>query len=614
IGALFLVLFLAATSIQGNVNSGKSLSITQDELFNMRKVWEVHLQFADSNFQAMWPYGGRYGLSPEDSGFLDFSAILAPLFIQMGDKNSDHSLDRKEFNKLYNNWFATWDTLGKDSLTRSMIDIGYNAMNDAFDLRSRGYLRNGVAGLLGIYAPSVLGDVSIANETFADVVIRYKGNGTLFNVNNRKKSIKIDLNDLNPSLDLAGVTKINMHNLITDAGYMNDALAYEMFREGGVPGPQTSYAKVYISTDSLYDEEYFGLYLLVENVDNNFAFNRFGSKKGVLFKPVTPHLFEYLGDDWKNYIRTFDPKTPIFNREANRIIEICKFVSQASDEEFESQFTRYFNLDNLARYMAINTIICDLDGILGPGQNMYLYLHPKTFQLHFIPWDHDHSFGQMRGTQEERERLDIDEPWMFSNPFLERVYKLETFKEKYHQYLYEFNNTLFTPDRILTRIAELAEVIRPAIQEESEEHLKNFDLTVGWGLNEKNTDKYDTVLNKEGAKPLRLFVEKRYQSVNQQLAGEEEGLAASGGVLPKGMMGNILITSLDDNKDTYVTYEEFNAFFDNLFKGYAGEDSIMQYAEIRKAINLKISPAGIHRPETHIAVPEPRDKIYLSKN
>jgi len=44
--------------------------------------------------------------------------------------------------------------------------------------------------------------------------------------------------------------------------------------------------------------------------------------------------------------------------------------------------------------MAVMVYLSDLDGILGPGQNLYLHLHPKTQQFQFIPWDQDHSWGQ----------------------------------------------------------------------------------------------------------------------------------------------------------------------------------------------------------------------------
>ena len=55
-------------------------------------------------------------------------------------------------------------------------------------------------------------------------------------------------------------------------------------------------------------------------------------------------------------------------------------MSSSSDAEFASKVAEYLDIDNFARYMAITAWLSDLDGILGPGQNYYLFLHPKTQQ------------------------------------------------------------------------------------------------------------------------------------------------------------------------------------------------------------------------------------------
>ncbi|GEM_PF-139095 len=46
--------------------------------------------------------------------------------------------------------------------------------------------------------------------------------------------------------------------------------------------------------------------------------------------------------------------------------------------DFAAKLGDYLDIENFARYMALTAWLTDLDGILGPGQNFYLYLHPKT--------------------------------------------------------------------------------------------------------------------------------------------------------------------------------------------------------------------------------------------
>src|SRR5205085_11493862 len=124
-----------------------------------------------------------------------------------------------------------------------------------------------------------------------------------------KRSLKVDLNHFVKAQKLAGVSKLNFHNNVTDASWMNEVLSHRLFREAGVPAPRTAYARVYVTVPGKYNHEFFGLYSMVEDVDHTFMEERLGAKHGAIFKPVTPSPFVDLGDDWKNYKQIYDPKT-----------------------------------------------------------------------------------------------------------------------------------------------------------------------------------------------------------------------------------------------------------------------------------------------------------------
>src|SRR5258708_32393833 len=118
-----------------------------------------------------------------------------------------------------------------------------------------------------------------------------------------------------------------------------------------------------------------------------------------------------------------------------------------------------------------------MEKILRVSELYYMYLHLKTARLESLPWDPDHSFGQfgLVGSQEQRENLSIHRPWRGENQFLERVFKVEAFQKLYLARLDEFNKTIFKPERFYQQVDEIAAVIRPAVQEESEEKLARFD-------------------------------------------------------------------------------------------------------------------------------------------
>jgi spore coat protein H len=389
--------------------------------------------------------------------------------------------------------------------------------------------RNGIAAAFGITFDYVRADIEIGTNQFKDVGVRYKGNGTfLSSREGLKRSLKLDLNQFVKGQKLAGMSQLNLHNSVRDPSGMNEAIAYRLFRDAGVPAPRTAYAKVYVTVPGIHDRRYFGLYNLVEDVGSAFAKEQFATKDGAPFKPVTPNLFSDLGDDWKNYNQTYDPKNELSEEQERRVIEVCKFASSAPDSHFAAKIGDYVDLENLARYMAITTWLTDLDGILGPGQNYYLYLHPRTQKFLIIPWDQDQTFGQFpRGTEEQRENLSIHKPWTSENRFLERLYKCESFKKAYVATLTDLNKILLEPQRIHRQVDELAAVLRPPIQEESPERLSEFDkaaagqtLTIVMGPGFQGST---------AVTPIKQFAKARAKSVAAQLEGETDGKAINPG-------------------------------------------------------------------------------------
>ena len=390
--------------------------------------------------------------------------------------------------------------------------------------------RNGILSAFGTTLNYVHAALEFGTNKFPDVGVRYKGNGTFMTAQNGiKRSLKIDLNQFTKGQKLAGMSQLNLHNSIRDPSFMNEAVAYRLFRDGGVPAPRTAYARVLVTVPGKFDRKYFGPYDLVEDVSPTFLKERFDTAKGALLKPVTPSLFSYLGDDWKTYNQTYDPKSEISTEDKQRVLAFAKLVTQAEDAEFAAKLPDYVDLDNLARYLALTTWLCDLDGILGVGQNYYLWLRPDTRKFVFIPWDQDQTFGQFpRGTtQEQRENLSIQRPWSGDNRFLDRVFKTEAFKKLYLARLREFNDSICKPDRLARQVDELAAVVRGPVKEESAERLAELDRAAA---GERITTYIGPMfMGGQLVKPIKSFAQARAQSVSDQLDGKSQGEVLNGG-------------------------------------------------------------------------------------
>jgi spore coat protein CotH len=474
-------------------------------------------------------------------------------------------------------------------------------------------------------------DLDFEGQLLRDVAVRYKGNGTFMESRNSlKRSLKIDLNKYVKGQKIAGVTKLNLHNNVTDASWMNEVLSHRLFRDAGVPAPRTAYARVYVTVPGQYDKKYFGLYSIVEDVDRHFAEERFGSKDGMIYKPVTRDLFGYLGEDWSKYNQMYDPKGEPSGAEKQRVISFSQLVTSSSDSEFSARIAEYLDLEEFARFMSVTVWLSTLDSILMMGQNFYVYLHPQTHKFEFVPWDLDHSFGQfpMGSTQEEREKLSIQRPWRGANRFLERVFKTDAFKKLYLATMAEFSKSIFVPERFSQQVDEIAAAIRPAVREESETKLARFskvvagesvgrsgpddghDRMMGPGGQGEDEPRFGGGAFRQPAKPIKSFVTARAQSVTAQLAGNaDDAVATQTGFGPPGpkserggpggprgfgpglFVARAMMEKFDTNNDGKLTRDEFVAGFAKWFADWNTDQSgALSDEQLRAGINRDLAP------------------------
>lgn len=478
--------------------------------------------------------------------------------MQALDSDRDSKVSKKEFDDAFQRWSKEWDQGGVGELGAEALREGMNKTlgggmpgggGGGFVPRLQGAegKRNGLSAAAGIDFEYVRADLEFAGARVTDVAVRYKGNGTyMMSRGSEKKSLKLDLNEFVKGQKVAGVSKINFHNNVTDASWMNEPLSYALYRDAGVPAPRTSYARVNTTVSGVHTNRYLGLYSIVENLDDDWAESRFGTRKGAIFKPVTPALFSDLGNDWARYQQTYDPKGEPAAKQKQRVIDFAKLVSHAEESEFARRLPEFIDVDEFSRFMAVTVWLSTLDSILAIGQNYVVYLHPKTDRFQFVPWDLDHSFGNfmLQGTQEEREQLSISEPWVGQNRFLERVMQVAVVREAYLSRMKEFQGTIFQAARIQKQVDELAGLLKGAVREEGEK-LSRFEKVVagepvgmagfgGGGGGRGPGGPGDMPGFGQPVKPIKAFVRVRHQSVADQLAGKSPGKRIGAGAGPFG--------------------------------------------------------------------------------
>lgn len=569
------------------LNAAAAVPKISAELFAPTNVWTLHLRFAPDQWQAMEPKrpegGGGFGFGRPGGG-------------------------------AGNN--------GRESM-----------------LQGAPGKRNGLSSAMGgMEFEYVHADLDFGGVTFTNVGVRYKGNGTYMESQGGvKRPLKVDLNKFVKGQKLAGVTTLDLQNNTTDAGMLNDTLAYRFFRDAGVPAPRTAYAKVYVDVPGVHTNAYFGLYTMPENVDTHFAKDRFATKEGLILKPVTSRPFVDLGDDWAKYAGPYDPKTKPTAAQKQRVIEFAQFVSHAEDAEFARRLGDFVDLEEFARFLAVTVWLANFDSILDMGQNYYVHLDPHSNKFTFIPWDLDHSFGTfgMKGTQEQREQLSVEHPWTGANRLLERIFAVGDFHTRYRGELARINTTLGLPERLRAQVEEVAAAIRPAVTEEGPEKARRFEQSVAGemaangapdrglrspsgggeagrsGASQPNAEPP----RRRGfggfgapSKPVKAFVSVRNASVADQLAGRSKGreiqdqMFGGGGPGGDGFgPGNILaepmLQQADTDKNGRVSAAEFHALGEKWFAAWdTDQEGEVRQAQISKGLNTLVAPPGGEGP------------------
>jgi len=142
------------------------------------------------------------------------------------------------------------------------------------------------------------------------------------------------------------------------------------------------------------NNEYFGLYLIVEEIDEVFLARVFGESSGYLFeyKWTYPYHFEYLGTNLTAYRTLYEPRTHIYESDGalySPVEVMTRTITDASDENFVAAVSERLDLLTFVRLAAAQAVIAECDGLTGNWglNNNYLYRFNGRTLHQYLPWD-----------------------------------------------------------------------------------------------------------------------------------------------------------------------------------------------------------------------------------
>ncbi len=302
---------------------------------------------------------------------------------------------------------------------------------------------------------SVPCSVYFNNEKWEKVGIRFKGNSSLrasLHTGIKKLSLKLDFDQFEDEYPetkdqrFYGFKQLNLKNNFNDRSFIREKVAADLFTNFGIANPRTSFYQVYVD----YGEgpKYFGIYTMVEEVDDTVIKTAFKSDKGNLYKPEGPAAtfaegsFTALEMNKKNNKKTNDYS------DVEKLQTILNSSLRLENYElWKSQLNEILDVPVFLKWLAANSVMQNWDTYGSMTHNFYLYNNPDNGLLTWIPWDNNEALqGGRRRSDNSLSLNKTSEDW----PLIRYIIDDENWNEEYKRNVAEFTATVFNSDKLFS--------------------------------------------------------------------------------------------------------------------------------------------------------------------
>lgn len=288
------------------------------------------------------------------------------------------------------------------------------------------------------------------DKEWYDVGIRFKGNSSLqsaYQSGNNKLSLKLDFNQFAedyPALEdqrFYGFKQLNLNNNYDDASLMREKVGADLFRAFGLVSPQTTFCVIYLDNGS--GSQYYGVYTIVEEVDDTVLEDQFNDDNGNLYKPDGDAATFAQGtyDEGELEKKTNEDFADYGDVEA--LYDIINSSERTSNtEQWKTNLSEIFDVDTFLKWLAANTVMQNWDTYGNMTHNYFLYNNPDNSKLTWIPWDNNEALqdGKLSGAL----NLDLDDV-NSSWPLIRYLMNVEDYELIYQNYVQQFVDEVFIP-------------------------------------------------------------------------------------------------------------------------------------------------------------------------
>lgn len=285
------------------------------------------------------------------------------------------------------------------------------------------------------------------------VGVRYKGNSSLTSAYQSgidKLSFKLDFDQFESDYPAIrnqrfyGFKQLSLKNNYDDPSLVREKVASDLFRKFGMASSQTSFCAVYVDFGS--GPQYFGLYTLVEEVDDTVLDSQFADGSGNCYKPDGDAATFSSGTYDESELVKQTNKDSADYSDVSNLYDVINSSLRTSDlETWKTNLENSLDLDVFLKWLAANTSIQNWDTYGNMTHNFYLYHNPSSKLLEWIPWDANEAFqsGKLSGSL-SLGLSEVGNSW----PLISYLIDVPEYEEKYQAYLQQFIDEVFVPSKM----------------------------------------------------------------------------------------------------------------------------------------------------------------------
>jgi spore coat protein CotH len=237
---------------------------------------------------------------------------------------------------------------------------------------------------------------------------------------------------------------------------MREKVGADLFRQFGLASSETAFCVVYV--DNGTGPKYYGVYTLVEEVDDTVLDSQFANGSGNLYKPDGTAASFASGSYNTSQFELKTNEDSANYSDVKALYDIINSSTRTSDvETWKANLESVFNVDVFLKYLAANNTIQNWDTYGRMTHNYYLYNNPDNSLLTWIPWDNNEAFQTGKnGGALSFSMSEVGTGW----PLIKYIIAQPEYEAIYEAYLQQFISEVFNPADMVSTYSTYYDLIK----------------------------------------------------------------------------------------------------------------------------------------------------------